>query len=106
VPAVPMLLVELLVVVVVELVLELVLELELVAVVVAAPRPRATDDTHIPWLLTDGLCGFVAVQLLRATDETVEPWFPLPPCAWVGDSPPTTRKAQAITRAMADAASS
>jgi hypothetical protein len=51
---------------------------ELLMVVVDVCWLRATDETHIPWLLTDGLCGFVAVQLLRATEETMEPWFPLP----------------------------
>jgi hypothetical protein len=71
------------------------------------PRPRATDETHWPWLLTDGLCGLVAVQLLRATDETVEPWFPFPfplpfpPFACVGERPPTNAKAAAMMSATA-----
>jgi hypothetical protein len=75
------------------------------------PRPRATDETHWPWLLTDGLCGFVAVQVLRATEDTVDPWLsfpfpwpfplPLPPFACVGESPPTKANAQAIRSATA-----
>jgi hypothetical protein len=50
----------------------------LLDVLVAVCWLRATDETHIPWLLTEGLCGFVAVQVLRATEDTIEPWLPLP----------------------------
>jgi hypothetical protein len=50
----------------------------------------------------------VAVQVLRATEETIEPWLPLaellvlpgPPFAWVGDKPPTTANATAIASAI------